>query len=95
MELNLGFALESVSYLIRSILNVTRGLYHKVTNKTFLKILLALDCRLNPNFCDPNASCVNTKKKTGGKYGGWVHRCACKNGYVGNGIICVEMSSGR
>jgi len=54
-----------------------------------------LDCRLNPNFCDPNARCVNTRKKTGRKYGGWVHRCACKNGYVGNGITCVEMSSGQ
>jgi len=53
------------------------------------------DCRISPSPCDVNANCVNTKRKTKGQYGGNAYRCACKPGYVGNGITCANEKTGK
>ena len=53
------------------------------------------DCRISPSPCDVNANCVNTKRKTKGQYGGNAYRCACKPGYVGNGITCANEKTGN
>lgn len=46
--------------------------------------------------CDTNARCVDTGvRKTLSKGKTWkVHRCACKTGYVGNGITCANARTG-
>ena len=53
------------------------------------------DCRISPSPCDVNAKCVNTKRKTKGQYGGYAYRCACNDGYVGNGIHCANEKTGK
>jgi len=53
------------------------------------------DCRISPSPCDTNAKCINTGRKTKGQYGGYAYRCACKSGYVGNGITCVNAKTGK
>jgi len=52
------------------------------------------DCRLSPSYCDVNAVCVDTKRKIKGIYGGKAYRCACKQGFIGNGITCADAASG-
>jgi len=52
------------------------------------------DCRIPPSFCDVNAECVNTGRKIKGKFGRKAYRCACKPGFVGNGITCADARSG-
>lgn len=52
------------------------------------------DCRLSPSPCDVNAECVNTGRKTKGQYGGYAYRCACKKGFIGNGIHCANEKTG-
>ena len=52
---------------------------------------LGLDCRLRPDICGPNASCMNTHKKVtkDWKY----HQCVCNPGFIGNGITCVDAAN--
>ena len=47
-----------------------------------------MDCRNNQDLCDVNADCVNTGLKIQGSWYHWT--CACKPGYIGNGITCVN-----
>ena len=47
-----------------------------------------MDCRNNPNLCDANAECVNSGLKIQGSWYYWT--CACKQGYIGNGVTCVD-----
>ena len=63
---------------------------------TYFDSTLAQDCSQDSE-CDINASCVDTglkKKLSNGK--NWrVTRCACKPGFVGNGITCANAQTGR
>ena len=60
-------------------------------------IILVQDCNRQGNECDENAECVDTgvkKQIARGKV--WkVHRCACKTGFVGNGITCADENTGN
>jgi len=53
------------------------------------------DCRLPPSYCGVNAACVNTYRKIPNNYGGYAYRCACKSGFIGNGITCANATSGE
>ena len=53
------------------------------------------DCRIPPSYCDVNAKCVSTGRKLKGSYGKKAYRCACKHGFIGNGITCVDARSGN
>jgi len=53
------------------------------------------DCRIPPSYCDVNAKCVSTGRKLKGSFGKVAYRCACKKGFIGNGITCVDVRSGE
>ena len=50
-------------------------------------IFLDIDCRTWPESCDTNAECVDTGVEFRGAL---TYSCQCKNGYLGNGIICFS-----
>ena len=55
------------------------------------------DCRLRPNTCHKDATCVSTGEtidrcKNNQKNCWHFHRCACNPGFVGNGIFCADAS---
>jgi len=54
------------------------------------------DCRLNPEHCDPNADCIDTNhmEQMMGNHKYRVFRCACKPGFIGNGIQCINEATG-
>jgi len=51
-----------------------------------------LDCRVKPGICGSNASCKNTKLRAKGKW--FFHTCVCNEGYIGNGVTCIEAGTG-
>ena len=50
-----------------------------------------MDCRLRPDSCGPNASCMETHKKVTKDW--FYHQCVCNAGFIGNGITCVEATN--
>jgi len=54
------------------------------------------DCNKRGSECDINADCLDTGiKKEISRGNIWsVHRCACKDGFVGNGITCADETTG-
>ena len=57
-----------------------------------------MDCRLTPDSCDDNASCVNSTVQIIARTDSngnslptfHDHNCQCNSGYIGNGFICIE-----
>ena len=52
-----------------------------------LMAVLGFSCKDRPDICDENASCQKIKIKRKN-----YHVCQCNNGYIGNGIDCIDKS---
>ena len=62
-----------------------------------LNLIVVQDCNKRGSECDINADCLDTGiKKEISRGNIWsVHRCACKDGFVGNGITCADETTGN
>ena len=57
-----------------------------------------MDCRIFPDSCGDNASCVNTTLEVEARTDSsgnelptyYSHQCECDSGYIGNGFLCTE-----